>query len=378
MLWRKRTGPDHESDQANAQAEPPRTPAHDAAADKALDVLLNVLKLYGEFAFDTDAALAPQTRVECEDWARRISLGEPRASRLERPALEHASEPQRLTRDWAGLLGFMREQRTRENAYVTRSGSGLRELVWCFASCMRQAAGEDREHARALAESERAFTAALSSRKLEQILAQGQSLADEVRRGVAARQKRESEQLRSLAEHLNAVRGELTEARRSAELDALTQLANRRVLDEQLERLASLGMLLEPTPWLLLLDLDHFKGVNDTHGHPAGDEVLRQVSHCLHRTFMRRQDLVCRYGGEEFAVLLVETTAAQARLLVERMLDAVRDLCVEHGGEEIRVTLSVGSAALGPGENAERWLERADAALYAAKAGGRDRHIVAT
>jgi diguanylate cyclase len=124
---------------------------------------------------------------------------------------------------------------------------------------------------------------------------------------------------------------------------------------------------------LVLVDADHFKSINDGYGHAAGDEVLRQLTGCLVRTFRRRDDVVARYGGEEFGIILRETLLREATLLSERLLESVRDLSVDHGGRQIKLTVSVGISEVRPGETPEAWLQRTDQALYDAKNKGRDR-----
>jgi diguanylate cyclase (GGDEF)-like protein len=123
----------------------------------------------------------------------------------------------------------------------------------------------------------------------------------------------------------------------------------------------------------LLIDIDHFKKVNDTHGHPAGDAVLRGVA-AVARAQARETDLVARYGGEEMAVVLPETDAAGARTIAERLRAAVEGTAhaTEHG--TLRVTISVGVATWpGGGQTAEELLTTADRALYRAKQTGRNR-----
>jgi diguanylate cyclase (GGDEF)-like protein len=165
----------------------------------------------------------------------------------------------------------------------------------------------------------------------------------------------------------------LEEARREVGLDSLTQLCNRKTFNEQIARVADLSSVFNQPACLLVVDVDHFKSVNDNYGHPAGDEVLRRLSDCLVRTFRRRDDVVARFGGDEFAVILRETEQKEALLLCERLLDAVRSMSIDHGGESLRVTVSIGMCQAKGGESADRWLERADRALYAAKERGRDR-----
>ncbi|WP_432514927.1 GGDEF domain-containing protein [Kineococcus sp. SYSU DK001] len=184
-------------------------------------------------------------------------------------------------------------------------------------------------------------------------------------RGLERRALRALEQAVSHAA-LALSRADALEAlRRAATLDGLTGVANRRTLDEALARAVA-----DPGAAPLsvaLLDVDHFKAVNDRYGHQAGDEVLRAVAAAA-ASVVREGDLVARYGGEEFAVLLPRTTPAQAQVLVERLRAAVA------AGTEPRVTCSVGIAAADG--DAAQVLAAADRALYAAKAAGRDRNVV--
>lgn len=168
------------------------------------------------------------------------------------------------------------------------------------------------------------------------------------------------------------------ELARLARSDPLTGLANRRhfmdALDREIERSARYGRPLS----LVLLDLDHFKKVNDTHGHAAGDDVLRQASRAL-QGVCRDVDLAARLGGEELALLLPETDGRGARVVAERVREQVA--AAPHtspDGATFRVTASLGVATLGPGAaTGTALLQRADEALYRAKDGGRNRVRVA-
>ena len=160
---------------------------------------------------------------------------------------------------------------------------------------------------------------------------------------------------------------------RLATTDGLTGLLNRRTFNAQLQsRLREAQRYKRPLS-LLLLDIDHFKKVNDTHGHPAGDAVLRGVA-SVAQAQARESDLVARYGGEEMALVLPETDARGALAIAERIRAAVA--AAQHPTEQgsLRVTLSVGVATWpGSGDDPEALLESADKALYRAKQGGRNR-----
>ena len=159
---------------------------------------------------------------------------------------------------------------------------------------------------------------------------------------------------------------------RMAERDALTGLANRRHLramaEEELRRAQRFGHPLA----LLMLDLDHFKQVNDRHGHAAGDDVLREVARRVRDT-VRKVDLPARFGGEEFAVLLPETSLETAREAAERIRVALADAPIQTRRGALPVTISGGVAVLREGDDLAGLLAAADAALYRAKSSGRNR-----
>jgi diguanylate cyclase (GGDEF)-like protein/PAS domain S-box-containing protein len=171
----------------------------------------------------------------------------------------------------------------------------------------------------------------------------------------------------------------LREALRSQSTkDPLTGLYNRRYLQEMLEREIRRAIRAEQALGILMLHLDHFKNFNDTYGHEAGDSVLRETGAFLVRS-IRAEDFVCRYGGEEFVVILPTADIRAAAGRAERIRSKLRDLVVMHDGRSLGlITVSIGVAALpNHGTNEKDLLQAADAALYRAKREGRDRVVVA-
>jgi diguanylate cyclase (GGDEF)-like protein len=165
--------------------------------------------------------------------------------------------------------------------------------------------------------------------------------------------------------------------RNQALRDELTGLYNRRFLDETLPRLVAHAERRAAPVSVLMLDLDHFKQVNDRHGHAVGDAVLREVGGLL-LSRLRRMDIACRYGGEELIVLLPDCPAMDALARANEICAAVRGLRDRAESTLPPVTLSIGVAAWPDhGEQIGKVIEAADAALYAAKRGGRDRAMPA-
>ncbi len=165
-------------------------------------------------------------------------------------------------------------------------------------------------------------------------------------------------------------------------LDGLTGVDNRRSFDAALEREVRAAVRSELPLSLLLIDIDHFKRLNDSHGHSVGDECLRVIAATIGGWMKRPTDHLARYGGEEFAVLLPQTESCGAALLAGWLCEAVRSLDLSHvipGGAGSPVSISIGVATLhavqdGPGSRV--LVDAADKALYAAKQGGRDRVVV--
>jgi diguanylate cyclase len=156
-----------------------------------------------------------------------------------------------------------------------------------------------------------------------------------------------------------------------ARTDSLTNLSNRRAFDDELKRRLSEWERKRLPCTLVLLDIDFFKKFNDTHGHQAGDAVLRQVAKVL-KSQSRESDLPCRYGGEEFGVILPTTDAQSARVVAERIRTAVEESVTQYEDKKLKVTCSIGMSQFESGDDAGLLIRRADEALYASKKAGRN------
>lgn len=159
---------------------------------------------------------------------------------------------------------------------------------------------------------------------------------------------------------------------RLSRTDRLTGLYNRGHWEETLKREFSRHLRYGHNAALVMLDIDHFKRVNDTYGHPGGDKVIQCVADIV-RDHIRDSDVSGRYGGEEFAILLPDTDQGGALILAERLRQAIEDVNVVHEGEVIRFTISLGVADLAhSARDHQELIEWADQALYASKKAGRN------
>jgi two-component system cell cycle response regulator len=159
--------------------------------------------------------------------------------------------------------------------------------------------------------------------------------------------------------------------------DALTGLFNRRYMETHFAALVEQAASRNKPIAVLILDIDFFKSINDGHGHDAGDDVLREFALRIRKS-IRNIDLACRYGGEEFVIVMPETDMAVATMVAERLRRriATEPFAIQQGTKQLEVTLSIGIAALsGEGDTAATILKRADQALYRAKRDGRNRVV---
>lgn len=165
-------------------------------------------------------------------------------------------------------------------------------------------------------------------------------------------------------------------ATQSALRDPLTGAGNRVAMEQTLQREIDMSRRHAQPLSVLMLDIDHFKRVNDDHGHGAGDDVLRAIAASI-KAQLRNVDMVFRYGGEEFLILLSNTGREAAAMVGERLRQATQSEEYFADGQLIEITVSLGCSTLLPGESTDSLLRRADSALYVAKREGRNRLAMA-
>jgi diguanylate cyclase (GGDEF)-like protein len=330
--------------------------------EAVLDVVAAILRALGENARPSTGATE-----SLESWARHVLVLSPP------PGVEAEVEPR--DRDWAGLrrytVGHIRE----EGGARTRTIVDLQDALWVMIDGFAQAISEDSAaDERASVELDRLRIA--TQGPAEELKEAALATVQRVGQMIEEKRARQRDVARELGSRIDLLRLELEGARRDAELDGLTQLWNRSVFERELRRSLQIGALLEEPVCLVMVDLDSFKQVNDTFGHPAGDALLQAVSKALSLGFPRRSDIVARYGGDEFVIVLRDATEEDGERLANRFLATVREIVLDVPGESPPITASLGVAAPRVGDTPATWVERADRALYAAKQAGRNQVAV--
>jgi diguanylate cyclase len=257
---------------------------------------------------------------------------------------------------------------------IRRSGTGLLELVHTMRSSVKAASSDASE-----------FDAQLAA--FDEVIASAGSVADvrqhvDTMRDDVGRMNRSltalNDRLESSHQEVSRLQGELKSAREEASLDPLSGIRNRRGFDIELLQLCRASTESGVPFTLVMFDIDLFKRVNDTYGHPFGDQVIRGVAQAL-AGMTQRQDVAARYGGEEFALLLPNTPLSGGRDVAERIRAAIARGHIKRGNGEApitNITLSAGVAQHVSGEDPTSLVTRADRALYASKQSGRNRVTV--
>ncbi|MCC6720346.1 MAG: GGDEF domain-containing protein [Acetobacteraceae bacterium] len=261
----------------------------------------------------------------------------------------------------------------RERQALREASERMQALLQEVGTAVGDAGQEARSFGAAVRETSGAFVAGTTPLPL--LI---QRLREEAQ-GMAERSDMLGQHLAGAAERIQTLERSLDDLRHDAATDGLTGLNNRRSFDTRLREAAGQAMNSGEPLTLVLIDIDHFKRVNDQWGHQTGDQVLRLVAATLNAG-RRAEDFVARYGGEEFALILPATSAAAAAEIANRMRRGFegRPIVARNSGTSIgSVTISAGGASYDPGERLSDWVERADKALYAAKQGGRNRVCMA-
>jgi diguanylate cyclase len=328
----------------------------------ALDAVAAILRALAQVVPSDSAAAS-----DLEAWARHVLvLAEAPGSRGADPS----------ERDWPRLsrqvVGLVRDN----SAEVARSMGELRGAVWSVVEHLSHVVvGDAASDSDAKSQLDKLRVAI--DGPVEELKTTAVATVRRLSEIIEEKHARQLQLATELGRRVDDLKVELEDTRREADIDPLTQVGNRGVFQRELPRTLQLRTLLDEPACLAVIDIDHFKQINDEHGHTTGDSVLELIASALVRSFPRRSDVVTRLGGDEFAVILPSTTTADGRRLAERFLDVVRETDMPDIHESMRVTVSVGVAEALPGEQADSWLGRADEALYQAKAQGRNCVVIA-
>jgi diguanylate cyclase (GGDEF)-like protein len=332
-----------------------------------LDTLGQILASYIYGCIELPRGGDEAARARLSAWRRHALLGVP----VDTVDDDATPTPPRggsiAERDWRGVSSTFAEHRREEQHYVEHALSDLRDALW---TCIeRTHLAMQREHHADGASAQqvqrvRGALDRLDTGAVKDEISQAMKTLETI---TAERQTAQRTIYAQLAERVEHLGRELEVARKASETDSLTGLGNRLVFDRTTSRQLALHALGGQPLTLVMLDLDFLKLINDAAGHHAGDEALILVGRALSKVFLGDTDVLCRIGGDEFAVVLPNTTAEVAGRQVARLHRVLEQAEWPYAETVAPLAASAGVAEWLRGETVEEWLRRADASMYVQK-----------
>lgn len=356
--------------QAEALSEQQAEAPYEEPVEDVLDVVATLLRTWGEFAIDLGEMDVAAVREQFEEWARHALVMAPAPG-----SAEGASADGPMRRDWPGLRRFVHDHRKTEQSVVQCSLGDLRDVIWIFLETVGRAVQEDRKTDGRMAGQMDKLKRAVGSGDTQTVKKEALRSITLIESLIETRSQRQISRVKRMASHLDRLNLELVDVKEKLTTDPLTEIPNRAAFEEHLNRLVDVQPVVSVRATLFMIDVDHFKWVNDHYGHSAGDAVLKAVARELHSGLRRRGDFVARFGGDEFVAIVQGADSEGVKKICEQALFSIRDMETPQDGEAIRVSVSIGATSFSQDDDARTWLERSDRALYLAKEAGRDRFV---
>jgi diguanylate cyclase len=334
------------------------------ALDGALDTLGCVFRSMRDLSFPLDLESDGQEFAAlCDQFACHVEHG---------GAVPQYGIPQSVDghRQWARMRRFYVDRRRDEKTFVTERLQGYRSVVGELVSGLRQIGQRDRDTETSVKKSLDAIETALATGLLPEIRAALTETINAIGETFALQKKIYEEKINELNERMSGLRQDLVAVREEMKRDPLTDVYNRRAFDTAIAQSLNMRFILSQPFTLVMIDLDGFKSINDSFGHAAGDVVLRAVGDALARCFSRKNDLIARYGGDEFAVILADTSLENCKALIGRFIQYVAAIVVPNAPEDLHPGCSVGFTDITADDTVDTLVNRADRVLYEAKASG--------
>lgn len=325
-------------------------------ASEELGTVIHMLDTYSKLAFDIENKDVRKTREEFDLLLRQLVNG----------------QPQQLNDSLFSVRQFFNSYRIEETRYVQKSFDDFRSIVWSLVDQLSEDLRDDRKEDQELGDCLEKLREAVEANDVPDIKTESLNFISKYTQIHAGRQKRKNKRAENVKKNLNSVKKQLLEANDNLHRDHLSGAHNRKSFDEQLKQASNLSQMSDTPCSLLLIDIDHFKKINDSYGHDIGDFVIQECVRVLQEVFDDEGAIVARVGGEEFAVLLPNTNLDQTCFKAHRALERFRKESYVKEDMKLTFTVSMGVSQISQNETVDHWYKRTDQALYASKHNGRN------
>lgn len=324
--------------------------------------ILYLLDVYQKNLFETEKHPVRKTRETLDGFVRDLMT-------------VHEKEDEEVL---FRLRQFFSSLRIEEYSYLQRTFDDFKTIIWDFADQLSDEMKIERRNEEMVGDRLTSLREAVESNSIEELRAKSREFINTYIEFQSKKDDRRTKRISRFRKNLDQVKKQLVEANHSMRTDHLTGAYNRKSFDEQLKNHLRLGEFSGAPVTLILADIDHFKKVNDSYGHDIGDFVIKECVNMLKTGFPADQSFVARIGGEEFAILLTDCDEEKASVLTEQVMQRIRKEIFVQGDLQIQFTISAGIAAAKLDESADKWIKRADEALYYSKNSGRNRWTTST
>lgn len=343
-------------DQDNEQPEG-KSSEHALEVSEEKATLLFMIDLWNKHLFEIHGHPLRKTRETLDEFAREIVT----------------QDGDRLAKVLFRFRQYWSTYRIDEYTHMQKTFDDFRTIIWDFVDQLAEDLAAEKSADGQMLKSLENLREAVESNSIHSLKTQSRAFIDNYMEFQTKKAQRRNKRLQTIKENLDSVKKELSEAHSGMRRDHLTQAFNRKSFDEQIRNVKNVCDMYDKKASLLMMDIDHFKSINDRFGHANGDFVLIECVKMLKEVFHRDVDFVARVGGEEFAVLLADYDEENAVKKAEQAHERIRREALVKDDMTIKFTISIGVAQLHPNESVEDWMKRADAALYFSKNNGRNR-----
>lgn len=342
-------------------------PQRRAGEQKNIDInedratVLYMLDIYNKHLYEIDGHSIRKTRDALDDFLK--GLIDPESQNAEKLLFR--------------IRQFFSTYRIDEYTYIQKTFDDFKNIIWDFADQLCEDMRFEQEKDAQVKQNLDQLREAVEANSIVELRSKSRELIDFYVQYQMEKDEMRTKSMTSIQKNLDTVKKRLTEANTKMHTDHLTGAHNRMSFDEQVKNQYRLFGLTKAPVTILSVDIDFFKKINDTFGHDVGDFVLKECVRLMKSLFNKTDQVVARVGGEEFAIILPGLKLEDAVKKAEELLAQVRKEVIVHHDFQVKYTMSAGVAQLLPNEPTEKWLKRADEALYKSKQTGRNRVTVA-
>lgn len=337
----------------------------DERFDKPLDSLVDLIRAFGKHSFEIKHDLDIQKASDhFEAWASHLIMGSKHPIRSDKDSYSLTE------RDWNGIVSAFEKYRKSEKEWVEKAVHEQKDILWMVVKQLGTMVQEDREAEKTIVKQLETLLKTSQDPESGDMKKVAEESVSLIVKTLKTRDEKKQKILTEMNNKVEDLEKEITVVKEEAAIDPLTKVFTRGAFDQRLSEALAVHKKTKRPASLFFFDVDDFKNINDNYGHQAGDEALQKIANTCVSVLKRENDVVARYGGDEFAAIMNDASLEDALKAGETIVKAIAAL--EFDNPDIKCSVSVGLAEVQYGDDVEAWLNRADKGVYLAKEAGKN------